>query len=160
MGAYHKGVVVDPDLFKRAKAELAEATGFGEWKIVVFHIHETPGEHELLARGGDDPVEHLDECFHAMIEEAITLHAPVVADVTAVPVPQDCSESIGGLRSVCAVPVFDPEVFHPDFRLRPLIGVAVFATGVPATDVVENADVHAIYERYAEEGVQSLLTRT
>ena len=140
------------DWIERAKKDLSEVSGGLAWRITLF-VPTGAKDLEVRFREGDPS---FDMNRH-VAQWALRIHAPVVGDMPSMPKPAGGPSTTTsenpppeGIRSILAVPVFDPEVFQPNQALRPVVAIVTFASSLPADRVVREEILRTTAEGYAE----------
>jgi len=139
-----------PEEFEKS---IAERTGVGLWRISLLTVEMVDERAELTWRGGDEKRRELHEI---VAESCLQFHATAAADLSELAHATDLSDTLSELRSVLAVPVFDPDVFHPDPSFRPILAIVTLASSLEAKELLEvRTDVQIIAEGTAKEIVKS-----
>jgi hypothetical protein len=115
------------------------------WTASIFYL-------DSADKATDEPAFTTGECdrsFGRAATEAVTLHFTVLAS------PEDDGEEASAgdqpkIRSVLALPLFDPEVFDPDPINRPVLGAIVFGSDMTDKAILDSVEILLIAEKHAE----------
>lgn len=149
-------------LLTRSQEELKRSTQGSEWTIRVdeYRYGENTTDHRVLVLRycvGNNEAEHNTSMTMAM-ELAASYHITSVVDTQA-GVTDTRVSKVGDhwtIHSICAIPIFRPDMYDPSPLMRPLLGIVSFASDLPAKQLITNERLHNKLESFAESAVGDL----
>ncbi len=152
MTVERQGGPVNQEAIDRVVRELDARYPDAGWQVAV-HRSVDDGQLRVVASG---PAE-LDLELHKVTARGVSdLHTAVVAEASVV--SPGSGLPVGRLPSCIGVPVFEPDVFDPDPKGRPLAAVVTFASRLQVTDVIRDGGLHSSVRRLAD-GLMSVPAR-
>jgi len=127
-----------------------------DWTICIYAYRygQSAGADQLKPVPGSfvgDEVDKIKSVVAKVAEIAASFHFTVIVnpnvanlDLESTALGSDAKKS-----SIYAVPVFRPDMYDPSPIMRPLLGVACFASDLSTEQVIRNTDLHSFAGRFA-----------
>lgn len=140
-------------LLTRSQEELKKLTPRSEWALRVDDYRYGDITDHLVLRCwvGNNEAGNNTTITMAM-ELAASCHFTIIAHPDAAATDTRVSK-VGDhwtIHSVCAIPIFRPDMYDPSPIMRPLLGVVSFASDLPVKQLIKNERLQNKLEGFAE----------